>query len=210
MNKIQKLMLAISCFLPLYLILIFKNILALIKFGNQKDFSGCFIYNSVEAAIWFLLCVFGIIGIFCFSKLFLKSYNKAKEAIEIVSADNVTSEYYFTYFSLFVLTFFTVNPTSWIDFTILVVLMTLILVVYLRNEMYFINPILNLIGYKSFNIKYKNYNDTEITFEVKVFSKLNLGKTNGEDYFISYCAHDFTVCYDNIELQQYQQKRKEK
>lgn len=210
MNKIQKLMLAISCFLPLYLILMLKNILALIKFGKQKDFSSCFIYNSVVTGIWLLLFVVGIIGIFCFSKQFLKSYNKPKETIEIVSSENVTGEYYFTYFSLFVLTFFTVDPTSWIDFSVLVVLILLILVVYLRNEMYFINPILNLIGYRSFNIRYKKYNDSEKTVDLKVFSKLNLCKTNDETYYISYSTHDFTICYDNIELQKFQHKRKEK
>jgi hypothetical protein len=68
--------------------------------------------------------------------------------------------------------------------------------------MYFVNPVLNILGYKSFSISYhKNafvYETDEKEsqiFEVKVFSKEHLNRMTGEKLFITFSPHDFSVCY---------------
>ena len=198
MSKLQKTCLAISCFLPLYFILAFKNVLKIIKLVNAKGFSyeSCdYRFNVVMLSVW-AICIFaGIIAIIQFSKSFLSAYKMSKERIILDNAENITSDYYFTYFSLFVLTFFTIDPTLWTDMIILFTLMIFIILVYIKNDMWFINPILNVIGYKSFKLTYSKKDITNKQFEIRVFSKDNLCKLTGEEYCVSYSSHDFSVCY---------------
>lgn len=198
MNKVQKWFLAVSCFFPLYIIFLLKNVLALVPFVCCKCFQWTFWYNLITSIFWILLSVCSIIGIAAFKKLFLHAYQKSNEKVTVLSAENVTKDYYFTYFTLFVLTFFSVNPTYWLDTVIFIFLMMLIWVVYLRNNMFFINPILNIIGYKSFKIKYAKTipNANEKQFEAYVFTRLNSLKVS-EEYFLSFSKYDFTICYDD-------------
>ena len=77
--------------------------------------------------------------------------------------------------------------------------MILIWIVYLRNDMFFINPILNIMGYKSVKIKYVKTmpNATENHFEAYVFTReKSLKVSEDKKYFLSFSQYDFTVCYD--------------
>lgn len=88
--------------------------------------------------------------------------------------------------------------------------MALIIIVYLQNDMYFINPILNLIGYKSFKISYSKLNDSEKIYNVRIFSTANLCKAKVEKYYLSYSPHDFTICYDEEELKKFKKRSNRK
>ena len=101
----------------------------------------------------------------------------SKEVVVLEKAENITADYYFTYFSLFVISFFSVDPTVPKDVLIFSFLMVLIIWVYIVNEMYFVNPVLNILRYKSFsivyhkNLKLEEDDEKEIEeFEIKVFS----------------------------------------
>ena len=96
----------------------------------------------------------GIVGIVRFHRKFLKAKKLSKEVVVLVKAENITADYYFTYFSLFVISFFSVDPTVPKDVLIFSFLMVLIIWVYIVNEMYFVNPVLNILRYKSFSIVY--------------------------------------------------------
>ena len=52
------------------------------------------------------------------------------------------------------ISFFSVDPTVPKDVLIFSFLMVLIIWVYIVNEMYFVNPVLNILRYKSFSIVY--------------------------------------------------------
>ena len=80
--------------------------------------------------------------------------------------------------------------------------MELIIWVYVTNEMYFVNPVLNIMGYKSFSVSYcknisvKNTAEKDAqTFEIKVFSKESLNRMTGKTFFLTFSPHDFSVCY---------------
>ena len=106
-----------------------------------------------------------------------------------------------TYFSLFVISFFSVDPTKIKDILIFTFLMVLIVWVYVANEMYFVNPVLNIVGYKSFAIVYyKNSSSKGLEekeqqkYEIKVFSKKPLNRMIGKKFFVTFSPHDFSVC----------------
>lgn len=80
--------------------------------------------------------------------------------------------------------------------------MVLIIWVYIVNEMYFVNPVLNILRYKSFsivyhkNLKLEEDDEKEIEeFEIKVFSRVPLNRMMGEKFFVTFSQHDFSVCY---------------
>lgn len=212
MSKIAKFSLAISCFLPLFFIFGAENLYAAIEefsaaenvplrqsLANQSD---VFWFNSIYFLIWLALFFIGVSGLFNFHKIFLNATKLSKETIVLTKAENVTADYYFTYFSLFVISFFGVDPTELKDVLIFSFLMVLIIWVYVANEMYFVNPVLNIAGYKSFSIVYhKSSVSTESaegelkSFEIKVFSKETLNRMIGKKLFVTFSPHDFSVCF---------------
>ena len=144
----------------------------------------------------------GIVGIVRFHRKFLKAKKLSKEVVVLVKAENITADYYFTYFSLFVISFFSVDPTVPKDVLIFSFLMVLIIWVYIVNEMYFVNPVLNILRYKSFsivyhkNLKLEEDDEKEIEeLEIKVFSRVPLNRMMGEKLFVTFSQHDFSVCY---------------
>lgn len=210
-----KLLLAISCFMPLFLVYLIKNLVKLFELypiitnkANQcpPQYVSHFVYNLFLCGLWFIMIVCGAVGILVFVLNYKKSYSKSKERVKLISAKNITAEYYFTYFSLFIISFLTIDPTNYsqrVDIMILGGVFVLMMWVYIRNNLFFINPILNLFGFKSFTITYikENYDYTQVassslyqdTFESSVFSRINLCQKLQEDIFIAYSDQDFTV-----------------
>ena len=57
-------------------------------------------------AVWLLLLVISVVGIIQFQASFLKAKRLSKETVILKKAENITADYYFTYFSLFVISIF--------------------------------------------------------------------------------------------------------
>ena len=211
MSKPVKFSLALSCFLPLFLVFGAENLCAAIcafSTVENKDLlpllkgqSNIFWVNASMLAVWLLLLVTSVIGILRFQSSFLKAKRLSKETVILKKAENITADYYFTYFSLFVISFFGVDPTNLKDILIFGFLLILIIWVYIANEMYFVNPVLNILGYKSFSILYEktlppiNNGEKATSFEIKVFSRDPLNRMIEEKLFVTFSPHDFSVCY---------------
>ena len=137
MSKFTKFALALSCFLPLFFIFGIENFCAAIgAFSSIDNMSiwkelisqKCtFYFNAVLFVIWLIVLIIGAFGIIRFRKTFLKSKKRSKETVIVTKAENITSEYYFTYFSLFVISFFSVDPTQLKDVLIFAFIMLLII-----------------------------------------------------------------------------------
>ena len=212
MSKFTKFALALSCFLPLFFIFGIENFCAAIgAFSSIDNVSiwkelisqNCtFYFNAALFVIWLIVLIIGAFGIIRFRKTFLKSQKRSKETVIVTKAENITSEYYFTYFSLFVISFFSVDPTQLKDVLIFAFIMLLIIWVYIANDMYFVNPVLNILRYKSFAITYRKHlpenksEEAEVkSFDIKVFTKEPLNrKTNGK-FYVTFSHHDFSVCF---------------
>ena len=204
MKSILKLFLALSCFSPLYIVFGYENLMATIEtfkcIENQKLIdllrlqNDTFRFNATLTVLWLLLLVLSLVGVVCFIRTGEKSQ---KTSIKLVKAENITADYFFTYFSLFVLSFFGVDPTKEEDIWIFIFLAVLIVWVYLVNDMYFINPVLNCFGYRSFVITYKHNTSKEndICIEGRVFSRERLNECADEEFWMVFSKLDFTFCY---------------
>ena len=114
-SKFDRLALAISCFLPLFIIFGLENLCeAKSMFSPIENItwrlsllnqSKGFYFNVGQFSIWLILLMVGIVGIVRFHRKFLKAKKLSKEVVVLVKAENITADYYFTYFSLFVISF---------------------------------------------------------------------------------------------------------
>lgn len=203
---------ALSCFMPLYLVFLAQNVhaawslytkLQTMKFwenlGKQSD---AFWLNVVMSVVWIILFLFAVRGISEIRAVFLEDwdetkgvYNSAADYV-LMKVENNTADFYFTYFSLFVLSFFGVDPTKVKDCLIFIFVMVLIVWVYISNELYHINPVLNLAGYRIFTITaHKDLSGCEnMGKEIKVLTKDQLIREVGQKISVKFSPYDFTVC----------------
>lgn len=157
LSMVKKIGLFISAFIPLYILLVLK-ILIQIANGNLH-------FNVLNSTMLALLTLLTLVGAICIA-LCLKTKSCTK--ISVISAKNMTENYFLGYFSLFVLFALTFS----IEFIAMAVSFVIILVfvgfVYIKNEMFYINPTLNILGFSLYQITYLVQNTTATIF---VFSQ---------------------------------------
>lgn len=210
----QKLCLAFSCFLPLYLVFGAKNLMATKEACRAVGDGVCyerqraiFDFNAGLTLVWLVLVILSVIGIICFMRVLTGKSVQDAEHIKVVKAENITADYYFSYFSLFVLSFYGVDPTDVADIVIFAFMKLLIIWVYIVNDMFFINPVLNMLGYRSFSITYKilamqeyvdeqrEVNDPEdVCLECRVLSRERLNLCRNEERVLLVSRFDFSAC----------------
>lgn len=147
----KKFLLFLSAFVPLYFLLISK-ILIDIAFGNLH-FN---VLNSVSLFVYFCALLLGIIG----AKICLKHEQTQTEKIIIVKKTSLTEQYFLGYFSLFVLFALSFEIEKVSMFVVFVAIMILIGVVYIKNDMFYINPFLNFLGYNFYQVTYRTNGKT--------------------------------------------------
>ena len=184
----KRILLFISAFVPLYFLLFVKIIVNII-FGNLH-FN---VLNSLSIIIFILAIIFGIVGV----KLCLKQ-NKTDTKIEIISKKSLTEQYFLGYFSLFVLFALSFDIEMVNMFIVFVLINIMIGIVYIRNDLFYINPFLNLLGYNFYEIEYKKDNSTKT--EIGKFlckGKLDLSTSK---FSVILSQSNFSVIKNKIEL----------
>lgn len=176
---VSKILRALSCYIPLFLIFLSKNIYVLLTVDRTREENAAIIeYNRVLVWIWIALILLGYMAVRRFREKYLDNKRGNTDIYWLKMAENTTAEYYFTYFSLFVISFYGVdatNPEEVFDMISLAFLAILMLWVYIANDMYYINPILNLIGYRAFSVTVEfESNGEKRSCTYKVFSRDNL------------------------------------
>jgi hypothetical protein len=176
---ISKFLRALSCYIPLFLIFLLKNGYVLLTVDRTCQENAAIIkYNRVLLLIWIALILLSYMAVRHFREKYLDNEGGNTNDYWLKAAENTTAEYYFTYFSLFVISFCGVdatNPEEVFDMIILAILAILMLWVYIANDMYYINPVLNLIGYRAFSVTVEfESNGEKRSCTYKVFSRDNL------------------------------------
>lgn len=151
----------ISAFVPMYVLLIVKLIIQIIN--NNERFN---VLNTTNLVTLLVLICIGIVGLIKNVK-----FSTEKEIeIFVVDCQNITDQHFFGYFSLFVFFAVPLNLSLVCDFFIYVIILIMIGFVYVNNSLYYINPFLNILGYKFYNVKYKK-NGNEKVETLKIFCK---------------------------------------
>ena len=169
MSKILKIGLFLSSFFPLFVLIIIKELIEILN-GNWS-------FNFLNTTLLVTLLLFILIGLFSLFTI-LKEVKQAKvQKVKIKSKKNITDEHFLGYFSIFVLFAVTFEIEMYSMAVIFLIILVLIGRVYIKNDMYYINPLINLLGYSFYDVECEN--KKEEILKIRVFHKgrLNLGST---------------------------------
>ena len=180
----KKIIMFLLAFNPMYIILATKSIIQVQTDENINWTSfNCWFVSSL-IVLFIITLIIGIFYVF-------KPSKSEKAEIEIISAKNLTGNYFLEYFSLFGLLALSFDITNPYMLIVLALIMLLISVVYIANNLYYINPLFNLLGYKFVCIRYKNVNGDKVK-EANIFTKKSLEKEIGSVIYVENSVFDYS------------------
>ena len=184
MRFLKKLMNFLVAFNPMYLILIIKSSIQIETDENLtwNKFSHWFVFSLI--ILFFVTLIFGLCFVYGPSK-------KTTKKIELLEVKNLTGNYFLEYFSLFGLLALSFDISNPFQLIVLAVIMLLIAIVYITNNLYYINPLYNLLGYKFMTVKYKCQNGQKI-YEANIFTRKSLEKLIGESIDVENSEYDYS------------------
>lgn len=161
---VKNLLLYISAFVPMYFLVFVKLIVEIAN--SNLSFN---VLNTINFVTLLLLLVSGCFG------LWWNIWSSEGECmeIEIVSRKNTTDQHFFGYFSLFVFFAIPLDLSLVSAYCVYVLVLIFIGVVYMNNSLYYINPLLNLLGYNFYDVEYRVVGENEVKSS-KMFYKGDL------------------------------------
>lgn len=169
-NFAKNLLLYISAFVPMYILILVKLIVEIIN--QNLSFN---VLNTLNMLTLLLLIASGCFG------LWWNVWSTKGEVkhIQIISKKNTTDQYFLGYFSLFVFFAIPLDLSLVSAYCVYVLVLVMIGVVYINNSLYYINPLLNLLGYNFYDIEYRVEGESELK-TAKMFYKGNLKNKNND------------------------------
>ncbi len=177
-------MLFVSSYIPLYILLIIKNILE--RITDKGRFVNIFsrlqnvkIFDEVnDWAICILLFTTVVSGTYL--KVIIKKSGGNKK-YKVIDVSDETGNIYFTYISIYLLSCMGLTLNSIVDCFVFLFVMLVVGYIYISNNMMYMNPVINLMGYKVYDcvLDSVNTNDKEIR-SIVVMSKKTTIKVGEE------------------------------
>ena len=164
----KKILLYLSAFVPLYFLVLIKLVIDIIL--NNLTFN---ILNTTAFILMLVAIVLGIVG----AKISLKHSDTPSQSIKIISQKSITEQYFLGYFSLFVLFALGFELEKVSMFIVFILVIVLIGIVYVKNDLFYINPFLNILGYNFYDVTY-SIADSSKEYTSKFICKGKLNKTN--------------------------------
>ena len=152
-NFMKKLLLYISAFVPMYVLVFVKLIVEIIN--DNLHFNVLNTLNFITLLMLILAGIFGLLWNIKFSS------GKMLQ-IEIVEKQNITDKHFLGYFSLFVFFAIPLDLSLVSAYCVYVLVLVMIGIVYINNSLYYINPLLNILGFNFYDITYKEVGTQEI------------------------------------------------
>ena len=150
-DKIHKIILFVSSYIPLYLLLIVKDIVGRLERYGLKSLKNFYKINSLND-IMILILLFFILTSFFYLRHMLKTATKGAY-IKIKEIKDETSTNFLNYISIYFLSCIGLSLGSYEDMTVLVIVMFIIGYIYTSSNLVYINPILHLLGYGIYNME---------------------------------------------------------
>lgn len=123
------------------------------------------VLNTTMTVLLSLLIICGCVGL---CQCINSTKNKVS-TITIKSYENITDQHFLGYFSLFVLFSLTFEIERVSMAIVFVLILILVGIVYINSDLFYINPLLNILGYTFYNITYTTTTGEE--HSLKIFYK---------------------------------------
>ena len=160
----KNVLLYLSAFIPMYALIILKQIIELIMGNLKVSFLNFFVI-----ALLVVVIVLGLIGL----KMEISNPKASSTKIIVTCKTNTTDEHFLGYFSLFVLFAITFDLSKVSMLIVFIIILIMIGVVYVKNKLFYINPFLNILGFNFYDITYKEVGSRKEK-TVKIFFKGDL------------------------------------
>ena len=144
-DKVRNFLLYISAFVPLYFLVFIKLVVDILN-QNLR-------FNVLNTLMFFgliILILMGVLGVLTC----IRQDDEKKLEINVISTSNTTDQYFLGYFSLFVLFALSFDLSKVSMSCVFVIVLIFIGVVYMKNNLYYINPLLNIMGYSCYDVTY--------------------------------------------------------
>lgn len=155
-----KIVLFISAFVPMYVLFLVNLIVELINENLTLNVTNLIVLVGLA-----VLMLIGIIGLF----VIISSKNHKSENIKVIKKQNLTDQHFLNYFSLFVLLALTFDLSKVCFVCVFIIILVFIGIVYIKNNIYYVNPLLNILGYSFYDITYFDDNGEEKS--VRIFHR---------------------------------------
>lgn len=164
MNKIT---LYLMSYIPLYFILVVKNIL--LKFEKRGwNYKNIKYFNGLDDFVITILCILMIISVICYFIQFKELTRYHKNSYRILKINKFSSDSILNYISIYILTFIEFDLNSISNIVTLICIIVLLGIISIRYDDLYINPIFLFAKYNLCNIIIeKNGNPLEIIVLVK-------------------------------------------
>lgn len=165
----SKVILFVSAFVPMYALFLLNLVIELIN--NNLSFN---VTNTLVLSALIVLILVGIIGLM----VIINSKPLDCLGIKVVTKKNLTDQHFLNYFSLFVLLALTFDLSKICFIFVLIATLVFIGVVYIKNNIFYVNPLLNILGYSFYDITYVD--GRGVCGEARIFFKgeLVVGEEN--------------------------------
>lgn len=180
----KKIFLFLSAFIPMYFLLWVKLVLDIINHNLT--------FNVLNTTFFILLIIVIIVGSFGTFKIIYDDQLKSTY-VTIVESNNITDQHFLGYFSLFVLSAVSFDLSKVNMAVVFVFIIVMIGIVYIKNQLFYINPFLNIFGYNFYKISYIEDNKTKTDY---VFCKNDI--VVGLGYYVKFNKNfSFVDCSKN-------------
>jgi len=150
----KKVLMYLSAFLPMLFIVWIKSIIILII----DIYNGRNSWDFKENILVVIGLIFFIV-IYFFFLLFLKNNEKmATIKIKVLNVSNKTGDYFLGYLSLFMISLIGFSFASIEDMVVALLTLIFLGIVYIKNDLYYINPTIYLTKNYIYKLSYK-YNE---------------------------------------------------
>lgn len=167
---IRKTLFFLSSYIPLYILLVGKNIISRYMEIEEFKFKNIVFFNEISDFVVLILIVLSI-----FLLIWLKYYiceGTNTNCFKVIDYDNETDKYYYSYISIYLLPTIGLSISNFADIFVLVSLILIIGYVYVNNDLVYINPVMGFMGYRVYTMKLKSYITDEIETKYVICSNV--------------------------------------
>ena len=148
--------------------------------------------NTLVLVCLIILMLIGLIGLF----FIIKSKDNRKEKIKVLSKKNLTDQHFLNYFSLFVLLALTFDLSKICFICVFIVILIFIGIVYVRNNIFYVNPLLNILGYSFYDISYEDVDNNNK--QIRIFHRGEI--VEGQEYYLNHSKRNLNFLENKKDL----------
>ncbi|MBK5242061.1 hypothetical protein [Clostridium sp.] len=198
---LKKIFLLLSSYIPLYILLVGKEIVHRIELyiSSGTDFNINKIVWLNSFADWMVTILVAISFVLSVALVILikRSKKSGKDSYFIVEIENETDKHFYNYLMLYFLPCIGLSISSITDMFILVAIMFIVGIIYVTNDLIYINPMLVFGGYKVFTakVRYIGNSENDTIKKVIISNYSDIEKLKGKLVKLVKSSTKYTFCY---------------